>query len=326
MTTVVVRALGAGPICVREVAAVTKRMMMDGDMAVEDGSAIPRGIPKLPVEAGRIRIMAIVDGSAIPRGIPKLPVEAGRIRIMAIAVGSAIPKVTLKPRAAAGRNVKVAVAALVLAPEAVSAIRKMIGMKDVAGETTVLRAAIAIQATGIMMTGVIPVPAMIVIMTMTIVHVGSLPEVVRGAAGSVTLRGTPAQAVKAMIMIVVVAVQAAVNIPRFTIKSPVLRPGFLLCYAILFRMISEKYSLETEKGIRVFHEISPNQKKGKAIVILIALGANLPSRYGCPRETLEAAKAELAQRSVTILHASSAILTDPVPVSDQPKYHNAVIS
>ncbi len=60
-------------------------------------------------------------------------------------------------------------------------------------------------------------------------------------------------------------------------------------------------------------------------MILIALGANLPSRYGRPEDTLEAAKAELERRGVVILNSSGIIITDPVPVSDQPKYRNAVI-
>lgn len=61
-------------------------------------------------------------------------------------------------------------------------------------------------------------------------------------------------------------------------------------------------------------------------MILIALGANLPSRYGEPEETFRAAEAELARRGVKILHKSSIYVTDPVPVSDQPKYRNAMIS
>lgn len=67
-------------------------------------------------------------------------------------------------------------------------------------------------------------------------------------------------------------------------------------------------------------------REGQAIVMLIALGANLPSRYGRPEDTLEAAKAELARRRASILKSSDVILTDPVPAADQPKYRNAVIS
>lgn len=61
-------------------------------------------------------------------------------------------------------------------------------------------------------------------------------------------------------------------------------------------------------------------------MILIALGANLPSRFGSPEETLEAAKAELVRRGVVVLRASSVWLTAPVPVSDQPWYRNAVVA
>lgn len=61
-------------------------------------------------------------------------------------------------------------------------------------------------------------------------------------------------------------------------------------------------------------------------MILIALGANLPSRCGRPEDTLGAAKAELERRRVVILSSSGIIITDPVPVSNQPKYRNAVIS
>ena len=61
-------------------------------------------------------------------------------------------------------------------------------------------------------------------------------------------------------------------------------------------------------------------------MILIALGANLPSSYGNPEHTLEAAKAELAGRGIAVLKSSATIVTSPVPVSDQPDYRNAVIS
>jgi 2-amino-4-hydroxy-6-hydroxymethyldihydropteridine diphosphokinase len=61
-------------------------------------------------------------------------------------------------------------------------------------------------------------------------------------------------------------------------------------------------------------------------LILIALGANLPSRYGNPEQTLEAAKAELERRGIAVLKSSATIVSSPVPVSDQPDYRNAVIS
>ena len=61
-------------------------------------------------------------------------------------------------------------------------------------------------------------------------------------------------------------------------------------------------------------------------MILIALGANLPSSYGSPEETLEAAKEALARAGVHILNSSKTIITPPVPMSDQPWYRNAVVS
>lgn len=61
-------------------------------------------------------------------------------------------------------------------------------------------------------------------------------------------------------------------------------------------------------------------------MILIALGANLPSRYGNPERTLEEAKAALGRRGVKVLQSSSIIVTSPVPTSDQPDYRNGVIS
>lgn len=61
-------------------------------------------------------------------------------------------------------------------------------------------------------------------------------------------------------------------------------------------------------------------------MILIALGANLPSRFGSPEETLVAAEAELARRGVSVLKSSHIWLSAPVPVSDQPWYRNSVIA
>ena len=60
-------------------------------------------------------------------------------------------------------------------------------------------------------------------------------------------------------------------------------------------------------------------------MILIALGANLPSKYGEPEETLKAALRALEARGVDVVRQSSVWLTAPVPVSDQPWYRNAVI-
>lgn len=60
-------------------------------------------------------------------------------------------------------------------------------------------------------------------------------------------------------------------------------------------------------------------------MILIALGANLPSRFGKPEDTLEAAKAELARRGIRVVKSSRSFITDPVPPSDQPLFRNGVV-
>ena len=60
-------------------------------------------------------------------------------------------------------------------------------------------------------------------------------------------------------------------------------------------------------------------------MILIALGGNLPSpRHGTPRQTCEAALAELAAAGVRVLRCSRWYLSDPVPPSDQPPFVNGV--
>lgn len=62
-------------------------------------------------------------------------------------------------------------------------------------------------------------------------------------------------------------------------------------------------------------------------MILIALGANLPSRYGTPAQTLSAAKGALEGRGVQIITSSRIWLTAPVPFdADQDWYHNALLS
>lgn len=61
-------------------------------------------------------------------------------------------------------------------------------------------------------------------------------------------------------------------------------------------------------------------------MILIALGANLPSRYGTPAQTLQAAQDSLAEAGLVILQRSRIWLTAPVPFDpEQDWYHNAVI-
>ncbi|MGE0668025.1 MAG: 2-amino-4-hydroxy-6-hydroxymethyldihydropteridine diphosphokinase [Sphingomonadales bacterium] len=56
--------------------------------------------------------------------------------------------------------------------------------------------------------------------------------------------------------------------------------------------------------------------------IYIALGANLPSRHGSPRDTLEAALAALEAEGIGIIARSHWYATAPVPRSDQPDYVN----
>ena len=61
-------------------------------------------------------------------------------------------------------------------------------------------------------------------------------------------------------------------------------------------------------------------------MILIAIGANLPSRFGTPVETIQAAIEALNDEGITTLKTSRIWLTAPVPVSDQPWYHNSVVA
>ncbi len=61
-------------------------------------------------------------------------------------------------------------------------------------------------------------------------------------------------------------------------------------------------------------------------MILIALGANLPSSYGTPAQTIDAAYVALDLHGVTIKNKSRIWLTAPVPFDeDQDWYHNSVI-
>jgi len=61
-------------------------------------------------------------------------------------------------------------------------------------------------------------------------------------------------------------------------------------------------------------------------MLVIALGANLPGRYGSAENALRAAKAQLQRHGIDILKSSRIFKTAPVPVSGQPWYSNAVIS
>jgi 2-amino-4-hydroxy-6-hydroxymethyldihydropteridine diphosphokinase len=61
--------------------------------------------------------------------------------------------------------------------------------------------------------------------------------------------------------------------------------------------------------------------------ILIGLGANLPNpRFGAPVTTLNAAVNRLKELGIRILARSRWYESAPVPVSDQPKFVNAVVS
>ena len=61
-------------------------------------------------------------------------------------------------------------------------------------------------------------------------------------------------------------------------------------------------------------------------MILIALGANLPSPEGAPRETLRRAVALLAARGLAVTARSRLFLTEPIPRSRQPWYVNQVVA
>ena len=60
-------------------------------------------------------------------------------------------------------------------------------------------------------------------------------------------------------------------------------------------------------------------------MIFVALGANLPSRFGTPYQTLQAARRVMQEKGIHITASSDTWLTAPVPISDQPWYHNEVV-
>lgn len=60
-------------------------------------------------------------------------------------------------------------------------------------------------------------------------------------------------------------------------------------------------------------------------MILIALGSNLPGRHGDPPQELRAAQEAMMRAGIGILKASRVRETAPVPVSDQPWYHNMAV-
>ncbi|NIJ40000.1 2-amino-4-hydroxy-6-hydroxymethyldihydropteridine diphosphokinase [Parvibaculum indicum] len=59
-------------------------------------------------------------------------------------------------------------------------------------------------------------------------------------------------------------------------------------------------------------------------VILIALGGNLPTEYGSPRRTLEAALREMDGRGIRVVAVSRFYRTPPVSPHEQPDFVNAV--
>lgn len=61
-------------------------------------------------------------------------------------------------------------------------------------------------------------------------------------------------------------------------------------------------------------------------MILLGIGANIPSVFGPPRATCGAALAALGRAGVKIITCSSWWRSAPVPVSDQPWFVNAVVA
>lgn len=61
-------------------------------------------------------------------------------------------------------------------------------------------------------------------------------------------------------------------------------------------------------------------------MIIVALGSNLPGRYASCGAVLDTACAEIEKAGIKITARSRTYLTAPVPASDQPWYHNAVIA
>lgn len=59
--------------------------------------------------------------------------------------------------------------------------------------------------------------------------------------------------------------------------------------------------------------------------VYIALGANLPSRFGAPPATLAAAINCMGERVGTVTAVSPVYKTEPIPRTDDPWYHNQVI-
>ncbi len=61
-------------------------------------------------------------------------------------------------------------------------------------------------------------------------------------------------------------------------------------------------------------------------MVLIGLGANIPSKIGSPVETLEAALTRMGKLGIEIERRSRWYQTSPVPASAQPDYVNGVVA
>ena len=61
-------------------------------------------------------------------------------------------------------------------------------------------------------------------------------------------------------------------------------------------------------------------------MVLVALGANLPSDAGGPRDTCEAALSMMGENAITVDRRSRWYRSAPVPASSQPWFVNGVVS
>jgi 2-amino-4-hydroxy-6-hydroxymethyldihydropteridine diphosphokinase len=61
-------------------------------------------------------------------------------------------------------------------------------------------------------------------------------------------------------------------------------------------------------------------------MILIALGSNITGPWGTPEQSIRRAIAEMAERDIRLIKASSLLETAPFGVKNQPNFVNAVVS
>ncbi len=71
---------------------------------------------------------------------------------------------------------------------------------------------------------------------------------------------------------------------------------------------------------------SAQEESGSDGLILIGLGANLPSRFGPPLQTLAASLAALQDHGIAVTRQSRWWRSQPLPVSDQPWFVNGVVA